>query len=165
MIFYLVLPLFALVLLVLQTTILNLFFLGKMGLEVSLIVVIYAGFYLEVIKGGLLAFILGFFLDCINGSVTGVFTFFYVSVFFASRMISFKVYAEGVFFIMLFTFICALSEGLFILFLYKMIYNIDIFTNVFKVFLPQALVAAVLSPAVFTMLGFFERIADGGESN
>lgn len=165
MIFYLVLPLFALVLLVLQTTILNLFFLGKMGLEVSLIVVIYAGFYLDVIKGGILAFILGFFLDCIIGSVTGVFTFIYVCVFFISRIISFKVYAEGVFFIMIFTFTCALSEGFFILFLYKMIYGLDIFSNIFKIILPQALVAAVLSPAVFTLLGFFERMAYGGESN
>ncbi len=165
MIAWLLLPLFALVLVVLQTTILDLFFLKKMGLELSLIIVIYAGFYLGAIRGGFLALILGFFLDCISGTITGVFTFFYAVVFFVSRMISFRVYAEGVFFIMAFTFICALGEGLFITALYKLIFNIDIFTNLFNVFLPQALVAGVLSPAIFTLLSTFERVLYGGESN
>ncbi len=165
MIFYLVLPFFALVLLVLQTTILNLFFLGKMGLEVSLIVVVYAGFYLGALRGGILAFILGFFLDCISGSITGVFTFFYVFVFFLSRLVSYRVYAEGVFFIMGFTFVCALLEGSFIILLYRMIHGVDIFANVFKLFLPQALVTAVLSPAIFTMLSYLEGKVNGGESN
>ena len=165
MIFYLVLPFFALVLLVLQTTIFNLFFLGKMGLEVSLIVVVYASFYLSTVRGGILAFILGFFLDCISGSITGVFTFFYVAIFFASRMISYRVYAEGVLFIMSFTFVCALLEGVFVVMLYKAIYGIEAFTSILNVYLPQALVTAVLSPAIFTMLSYLEGKVNGGESN
>ncbi len=134
MIFYLILPLFSLILIVLQTTILNFFFLGKMGLEVSLIAVVYAGFYLGITKGGILAFVLGFFLDCIGGSITGLYTFFYVVVFFVSRIVSFRVYAEGVFFIMAFTFVCGIAEGILIILLYQVIYGIDIFLNMFKTF-------------------------------
>jgi rod shape-determining protein MreD len=165
MIFYLILPLFSLILIVLQTTILNFFFLGKMGLEVSLIAVVYAGFYLGITKGGILAFVLGFFLDCIGGSITGLYTFFYVVVFFVSRIVSFRVYAEGVFFIMAFTFVCGIAEGILIILLYQVIYGIDIFLNMFKTFLPQALVAGVLSPAIFTLLNFLERMVHVGESN
>ena len=165
MIFYLVLPLLALIVTIFQTTILNLFFLGKMGLEISLILVIYAGFYLNSTKGGILAFVFGFVLDCISGSVTGLFTFYYVLVFFISRMISFRVYSEGVLFIMVFTFFSALSEGLFIIFLYKFVYGLNIFSKTFNLFVLQALMAGVLSPAVFTILNYFERIVYGGESN
>ncbi len=165
MIYYLSLPLFALLLLVFQTTFLNLFFMGKIGLEISLIVVIYAGFYLDEIKGGILAFILGFFLDCISGSAAGIFTFFYVGIFFISKLISFRVYAESEIFIMSFTFFCALLEGLFIILLYKIGFGLNILSDVIKTFLPQALIAGVLSPAVFTMLNLLERKGYGGESN
>ena len=165
MIYYFVLPLFALILIVLQTTVLNLFFLGKMSLEVSLIAVIYAGFYLDSLKGGFLAFVFGFILDCLSGSVTGFFTFFYVSIFFVSHVISFRVYSEGVFFIMTFAFCCGFAEGLFIIFLYKVVYGLNIFVNMFDIFLPQALVAGVLSPVIFTMLNFFGRIVNAGEPN
>jgi rod shape-determining protein MreD len=165
MIYYLFLPIFALLLLVFQTTFLNLFFMGKIGLEISLIVVIYAGFYLDEIKGGILAIILGFFLDCISGSAAGIFTFFYVGIFFISKIISFRVYAESEAFIMIFTFFCALLEGLFIVLLYKIGFGLNIFADVIKTFLPQALIAGVLRPAVFTMLNLLERKGYGGESN
>ncbi|MFB3926438.1 MAG: hypothetical protein ACE14T_10330 [Syntrophales bacterium] len=160
MIFYLLLPVFSLILLVLQTTILDLFFLGKMGLEISLVVVIYAGFHLNASRGGILAFVMGFLLDCITGSITGLFTFFYVVVFFSSKIVSFRVYAEGLFFIMFFTLVCALSEGVFIMLLYRLIYGVDISTSLFRLFIPQALVAGVLSPALFAFFDRFKVLRD-----
>jgi len=157
-IFYLLLPFFALTLLVLQTTVLSLFFLGKMGLEISLLIVIYAGFRMDPLRGGMLAFVLGFFLDCITGSVTGLLTFYYVAVFFVSRTVSFKVYAERYLFIVAFAFLCAFSEGLFIVLIYQVFYGVDVFPAIYKIFLIQALVLGLVSPLLFEGLGRLEGV-------
>ena len=77
MIFYIVLPFLSLLLIVIQTMIADIFFFGKIGVELSLILVIYAGFRLDIMKGGILSFILGFFRDCINCSISGPYTFLY----------------------------------------------------------------------------------------
>jgi rod shape-determining protein MreD len=164
MIFYLLLPLFSLILLVLQTTVLSLFFMGKMGLEISLIIVIYAGFRMDALKGGVLAFILGFFLDCITGSVTGLLTFYYVAVFFVSRTVSFKVYAERYLFVMAFAFLCAFSEGLFVALIYQVFYGVAVFPGIYRIFLIQALTLSLISPLLFTLLGRLEGVVDVRES-
>ena len=165
MIFYLLLPIVALILVVLQSTVLKLLFLGKVTPEISLLVVIYAGFYLDILRGGILAFVFGFFLDCITGAITGVFTSVYVLIFFFSRLISFRVYSDGVFFIMTFTFLCALAEGLCIVLMYRLIHGLNIFSDIPTVFLPQALVAGALGPAVFTMLSYLGRKMNAGDAN
>jgi rod shape-determining protein MreD len=164
MIFYLLLPLFSLILLVLQTTVLSLFFMGKMGLEISLIIVIYAGFRMDALKGGVLAFILGFFLDCLTGSVTGLLTFYYVAIFFISRTVSFKVYAERYLFIMAFAFLCAFSEGLFVALIYQVFYGVDVFPGIYRIFLVQALTLSLISPLLFILLGRLEGVVDVRES-
>ncbi|HEX7539367.1 MAG TPA: hypothetical protein VF358_03605, partial [Syntrophales bacterium] len=67
MAYYIVLPFFTILLVVLQRTLLELLFGGRIGVEVSLILVIYAGFHLDVVRGGILAFLAGFLLDCVSG--------------------------------------------------------------------------------------------------
>lgn len=164
MTFYLLLPLVSLILIVMQTTVLSLFFLGKMGLEISLIIVIYAGFRMDVLKGGVLAFVLGFFLDCVTGSVTGLLTSYYVSIFFISRVVSFKVYAERHLFIMAFTFLCAFSEGLFVAIIYQLFYGADVFLDIYKIFIVQALTLGLISPMLFALLGRMEGVLNVRES-
>jgi len=164
MIFYLLLPLFSLLLVVLQTTVLSLFFFGKMGLEISLIMVIWAGFRMDALKGGVLAFILGFLLDCITGSVTGILTTYYVAVFFLSRAVSFKVYSERFFFIMAFAFLCAFSEGLFVAVIYRIFYGVDVLEGIYKIFLIQALALALFSPLLFVLFGRMEGMLNVRET-
>lgn len=164
MIFYLLLPLFSLILVILQTTVLSLFFLGKMGLEISLIIVIWAGFRMDALKGGVLAFVLGFFLDCITGSAAGLLTSYYVAVFFMSRAVSFKVYSERHFFIMAFAFLCAFSEGLFVAIIYRLFYGADVLAGIYRIFLVQALALALFSPLFFTLFGRLEGILNVRES-
>ena len=164
MIYYLILPVFSLLLIVFQTTVLDLFFLGKIGFEVSLILVVWAGFHLDVMKGGILSFVLGFFLDCITGSMTGLFIFTYVVIFFFSKIVSLRVYAEGIAFIMGFTFICIFSKGIITVLIYKFIYSVDISHNILMIFLPQALIAGVLSPALFFMFDRLEVLLNAGST-
>ena len=88
MLYYLLLPFLSILLIVLQSTITDIIFSGRLVFEISLIVVIYAGFRLDLIRGTILAFILGFVFDCVAGSVLGLFTLIYVIVFLFSFFIS-----------------------------------------------------------------------------
>ena len=69
MIYYLLLPMLLLLLVIVQITILELFSFGWIGIELSLIVVIYLGFHLDTLRGGVLSLLLGFFLDCLTLSL------------------------------------------------------------------------------------------------
>ena len=84
MLYYLSLPFLSILLVILQSTITDIIFSGRLVFELSLIVVIYAGFRLDLIRGSILAFILGFVFDCVSGSVLGLFTFIYVVIFLCS---------------------------------------------------------------------------------
>ncbi len=74
--------------------------------EVSLIIIIYAGFRFEMIKGLLLAFYLGFILDLIGGSVPGVLALAYIMIFLCSFFISDLLDTGKNHVIVLFSFIC-----------------------------------------------------------
>jgi hypothetical protein len=156
------LPLMGLFLVVFQTSVLDLFFVGRIGVELSLVLVIYAGFRMNVLHGALLSFLLGFFLDCMMGSISGLFTLLYVCIFFISVLVSMRVYAEQMSLIMIFTFLCAIFEGLMIVLFYRVMYDISMFGNIIRVFLPQALVVSVLSPLFFRLFNFFEVLFRDG---
>ena len=160
--FYLVLPPLVLLLVVLQKSILDLFFFGRLDIELSLILVIYAGFRLDVLRGALLSFVAGFFMDCMTGSVSGLYTLFYVCAFFVAHLVSMRVYAEGTAWIMLFTFLCALFEGLFIVLFYKAMYDVNMLRSMIRVFLPQALVLSFLSPVFFKLFRVLEGSLNEG---
>ncbi len=158
MIYFLLLPLFSLLFVVFQTTVLELLFFNRISVEVSLVLVIYAGFYLDILKGGLLSFLLGFFLDILTGSVTGMYCLLYLSIFFISMLVSLRVYAGRTFFIMGYVFVCALFESWIVLLFCKYMQNLDLFHKFFTLFLPQVLVVSFLSPACFKTFNRFGEL-------
>jgi len=101
MLYYLSLPFLSILLVILQSTITDVIFSGRLVFELSLIVVIYAGFRLDLIRGSILAFILGFVFDCVAGSVLGVFTFIYVVIFLCSFFASVRLATEKIYIIAL----------------------------------------------------------------
>ena len=156
MLYYVVLPLFLLLVIVFQTTIPEILFSHKIGLEISLILVIYAGFRLDLAKGSTLAFCLGFMLDCLTGAVLGFFTMIYVLIYFISFLVSQRVYAARTTFIMAFTVLCSLLEGVIIMLLYTYVYKANGFGAMTKVFAPQAVVLGAMSPLFFRLFNRFE---------
>lgn len=158
------LPIAGLFLVVFQTSVLNLFSMGRIGVELSLILVIYAGFRMKVLPGAFLSFLLGFFLDCMMGSISGLFALIYVCIFFISVSVSLRVYAEQIRLIMIFSFLCAILEGLMVVLFYKIVYDIIMFDDFFRVFLPQALLVGALSPLFFKLFHFFEVLFRDGDS-
>jgi len=161
MILYLFLPLFLLLLIILQNTVSEILFFGVVGMEISLILVIYVGFRLDVFKGGMISFLLGFFLDCFTGSFSGFYALIYVCVFLVSMSASLRITLEKAPLIMLFTLMCALLEGIMITILYPLIYNIDIISiPALTAYLPQTLIVVLVSPVFFQIFRRIEALLE-----
>jgi rod shape-determining protein MreD len=162
-IYYLFLPILLLLLVVVQVTILDLFFIGWIGLEVSLVVVIYAGFHLDAFRGGLFSLLLGFLLDCLFSTIFGLYMFLYMLIFYIAKIVEGKVYAGDKILIAVFAGLCTLLEGIVIVFIHRFIFGIDSLDLIPKMFLPQAVAVGVLSPFVFSLfhhLGVFVDVED-----
>jgi len=149
MMYYLLMPVFALVLMAFQATFFELLFFGTISVEVSLLVVIYAGFRLDVVRGGSLALIFGFFMDAMTSVIPGIYVFIYITVFFVSELISDKVYAESLPFVMGYCLLSSLFEGLVIVSACRIFYGIDVVDSMFTFYIPQSIILALLSPFVF----------------
>lgn len=162
MISFLFLPFFLLLLIVLQNKISDILFLGNMGLEVSLLLVIYAGFRLDVIRGGMISFLLGFFLDCVTGSLSGFHTFLYVFIYMISAIASLRMSLDKASFMMTFTFLCAVLKSVLMTILYPLIFRMDISSQVLKTYLPQTLLIVLISPIVFHGFNRIETLLNGG---
>ncbi len=154
----------ALLLVVFQVTVPDIIFSGKIGVELSLILVVYAGFFLGFVEGAVVSFILGFFLDCLTGTVSGLFTMLYGMVFIVTALFSFRVYAEKILFIALYTSACALAEGILLIFFFRIIYGVNTLHNLVSIFLPQALVAGILSPVLFEIFRRVEGALNAGHT-
>jgi rod shape-determining protein MreD len=154
--YYLLSPALLLLLVIVQITVLELFSFGWIGIEISLIVVIYLGFHLDALRGGVLALLLGFFLDCLTSAIFGLYMFLYVLIFFLSNIVGGRIYAGNPALIASFTALCTLLEGVVIVLYYRFVFGADILNAIPKIFLPQAVVAGCLSPLCFILLQRFE---------
>ena len=163
MIYYLLLPVLSILLVVLQTSIADILFSGRLLLEISLIALIYAGFRLDLIKGLTLALILGFVYDCLSGSILGLFTFIYMVIFLCSFLISIMFSTEKLYFIALFSFICSFIEEILVILFYYLAYGLDIVkTNPLMGF-PRAVLISLFAVLFFYLLHQTEGFLYGNE--
>jgi rod shape-determining protein MreD len=139
-------------------------FSGKIAVELSLIVVIYAGFRFDVLRGGILSFILGFIHDCLTCSLSGLYTLIYVLIFLISKLASLRISPGKPFLIMSFTFVCALFEGMMVILFHPLLYGGGISTHTITSYLPQVLIVSTLSPILFRVFHWTEAVLNGRES-
>jgi rod shape-determining protein MreD len=161
MIYYLLLPFVTILLVVLQTTLSDILFSGWLTLELSLVVVIYAGFRLDLMKGIILAFMMGVVFDCVSGAALGLFTLIYLLIFLLSFFVSLRIVSEKLYLIAGFSLICSLLESLTLILLYHFAFEVDMLNNVFSVFMPQALLISVLSVGFFYAMRKVEGLIYG----
>ena len=150
--YYLSLPFLSILLVVLQISIADILFSGRLVLEMSLIVLIYAGFRLDLIKGLTLAFILGFVYDCLAGSVLGLFTFIYMIIFLCSFFVSIMFSTEKLYFIALFSLICSFLEVILVMIFYNFAYGLDLVKKTSLVIFPQAVLISLLAVLFFYIM-------------
>jgi rod shape-determining protein MreD len=152
--FYLTAPFLAFLLVVFQQGFLNLFFFQQLSVEVSLLLAIYAGFRMDLVRGAVLSVLMGFFIDCLTGAITGLYMTAYALVFLLSFLVSARVYVKQGTLIMAYVIACTLLEGLLVVGLTELIHGVAL-ENRLRVFVLQALVLGALSPAVFPV---FDRV-------
>lgn len=164
MIYYLMLPVVSLLLLTIQITVFDIVFLGKVTPEIAVVLVIYAGLYLGVARGGALSLVLGFFMDSMVGVVPGFFVFTYLLIFLISHIVSFRIYAGGMIFAVCFTLACVLLEKSLILLVYKTLYGVNVLSDILPVSLIQAAVTGALAPIFFALFRRLEGVLSVWES-
>jgi len=162
--YYILLPFFSLLLIVSQMMIEDIVFSGRIALELSLIVVIYAGFRFDVLRGGMISFILGFIHDCLTFSISGIYTLIYVLIFLISKLASLRISPGKPFLVMSFTFVCALFEGMMITLFHPLLYGRAISTHAITSYLAQILVVSALSPVLFRAFHWIEAALYGRKS-
>lgn len=151
MIYYLLLPVLSLLLLVIQIGVFDTLFFGRIAPEISLILVVYAGFFMSTMKGGTLSALLGFFMDSMTGVEPGFFLLSYALVFLVCKVVAFKAYVGGVIFATGFTFVCALLEKFLIVLMYEALYGMNVFSDMVAVSFMQAAMTALFTPVFFAL--------------
>ena len=162
MIYYFVLPVFALSLAIFQSSFLEALLFNKISIEITFLCVIYAGLYMDTLKGCLMSFMLGFFLDSLTAPVTGIYTIIYIVMFFATVQVAPRVYKTKITFIMAFTMVCAVVKMLVLVFIYHLIFDANVLIAGLSIYLPQAVILSLISPAFFTLCHRFEEWFHGG---
>ncbi len=161
MIYYLLLPFVTILLIVLQTTLADVLFSGRLMIELSLVCVIYAGFHLDLMKGIILTVMMGIVFDCVSGTVLGLFTLIYLIIFLFSFFVSMRIVSEKLYLIAFFSLLCSLLESLTLVLLYYFAFDFDMMNSVFLVFVPQALLVSVLSVGFFNAMRKLEGLIYG----
>lgn len=164
MIYYLLLPFFSLLVLILQVSVFDIVFLGRATPEISLILVIYAGFYLSVLRGGVLSVVLGYCMDCLTGVVPGLFVTTYLVIFLISSFVSFRAYVGGMIFATAFTVMSVFLENLLIILIYKVLFGIDVVYDILDVAFIRAVGTGVLAPVFFALFRRIEVVLSAWES-
>lgn len=162
MIYYFALPVFALSLVIFQTSFLEVLLFNKIGVEITFLCVIYAGLYMDAVKGCFASFMLGLLLDALTVPVTGIYTLIYVLMFFITMQVAPRVYKSKITFIMAFTMLCAVLKMLILILIYLFIFNENVIIAGLMIYFPQAIILSLLSPAFFTLCHRFEEWLNGG---
>ena len=161
MIYYASLPVLSLLLIVVQMVLADIVFFGAVEVDLSLVLLIFAGFRLDTARGGILSFIIGFMHDCLSCSVSGLYTLMYVVVFLISMVVSTRVSPGKVTFTMMFTLLCALFVGTAITLLHPLLDSGDISMDALKMNIPQSLILSGLSPILFKAFSWVEGFLSG----
>jgi len=161
MLYYLLLPFLSILLIALQSTVTDIIFSERLVFEISLIVVIYAGFRLDIIRGAVLAFVLGFVFDCVSGSVPGLFSFIYIIIFLCSFFISDWLDTEKIYVIACFSFLCAFVKEMMLISFYYLAFKIDMSMKSNFIFFMQALIIGLFAPLFFYLMARLEVFSYG----
>jgi rod shape-determining protein MreD len=152
MLYYLLLPFLSILLIVLQSTIADIIFSGRLVFEISLIAVVYAGFRFDLIRGVILAFVLGFLWDCIGGPVLGLCALIYTGIFFFSFFAADFLTIEKKYVVAFFCFFCAFLKEIILALFYYLVFKVNVLVNTNFIFIVQALMIGLFAPVFFYLM-------------
>jgi len=138
-----------------QTTLLSYLPIQRIRPDIVLVIILYWGFTLPPISGGIHALFLGYLMDLFSGNSFGLYTFTRPLLFYLAQLFRGRLYLESFLSQSLFVFIFALFEGLLILTFLAALNPAplgNLYSPFFTFFLPQFFVTGVITPVLFFLL-------------
>jgi rod shape-determining protein MreD len=141
--------------LTLQTTLLSYLPIQRIRPDIILVLILYWGFTLPPVSGGIHALFLGYLMDLFSGNSFGLYTFTRPLLFYLAQLFKGRLYLESLPSQSLFVFVFALFEGLLILTLLAALNPAplgNLYPLFFTFFLPQSLLTGIITPVLFLLL-------------
>lgn len=139
--------------LLLQTTVLPLAAIGRATPDLLLIMCVYLGLHQHTVGGAIGAFSLGYLQDAFSGSVAGLNAFGMCLVFTVVYLTSRRLWVDNTISKIAVVFLASLLKTAAILVLVALFLSIEgLWRTILSYLLIEALLAALLSPAVFAVL-------------
>jgi len=152
------LGLFAIAALLLQTTVLPRMALGRPTPDLLLIMCVYLGLHQHTVGGAVGAFFLGYLQDAFSGPVVGLNAFGMCLVFTTVYLTSRRLWVDNAISKVVVVFLASLLKTLAILALVALFMSAErLSDSVVRYLFAEAILAAILSPAIFAVLS---RTAD-----
>jgi rod shape-determining protein MreD len=145
--------LFAIAALLLQTTLLPLASIGRATPDLLLIMCVYLGLHQHTMGGAVGAFFLGYLQDTFSGSVLGLNAFGMCLVFTIVYLTSRRLWVDNAISKVVVVFLASVLKTLAILALVALFMSVEGLSNsVLRYLFIEAMLAAILSPAIFAIL-------------
>ncbi|MFN8625469.1 MAG: rod shape-determining protein MreD [Candidatus Binatia bacterium] len=146
--------------LLLQTTLLPLAALGRATPDLLLIICVYLGLHQHSVGGAVGAFLLGYLQDAFSGSVVGLNAFAMCLVFTLVYLTSRRLWVDNAVSKIVLVFLASLLKTTIVLLLIAYFLSVaTIWQAVANYLLLEAVLAAMLSPAMFSVLARTQQLA------
>jgi len=151
--------------LLLQTTVLPLAAVGRATPDLLLIICVYLGLHQHTVGGAVGAFVLGYLQDTFSGSVAGLNAFGMCLVFTVVYLTSRRLWVDNAVSKVAVVFLASLLKTAAILALVALFMSVDgLGRTIVSYLLAEAVLAAVLSPAIFAVLAQTQRMQEAEEA-
>lgn len=155
---------FAVAALLLQTTVLPLASIGRATPDLLLIMCVYLGLHQHSVGGALGAFLLGYLQDAFSGSVAGLNAFGMSLVFTIVYLTSRRLWVDNAISKIVVVFLSSVLKTAAIFGLVALFMSIEgLWPTMLSYLLVEAVLAAILSPAVFALLAQTEQMTEAEE--
>ena len=145
--------------LLLQTTVLPLAAIGRATPDLLLIMCVYLGLHQHTVGGALGAFSLGYLQDAFSGSVAGLNAFGMCLVFTVVYLTSRRLWVDNTISKIAVVFLASVLKTIAILALVAVFMSIDgLWRTMLSYLVIEAMLAAILSPAVFAVLARTQQL-------
>jgi rod shape-determining protein MreD len=152
---HIILLLLGIVFLTFQTTLLSYLPIQRIRPDIILVLILYWGFTLPPVSGGIHTLFLGYLMDLFSGNSFGLYTFTRPLLFYLAQLLKGRFYLESLPSQSLFVFVFALFEGLLILMLLAALNPEplrNLYSSFFTCFLPQSFLTGMITPVLFFFL-------------
>ena len=147
--------------LLLQTTVLPLAAIGRATPDLLLIMCVYLGLHQHSVGGALGAFSLGYLQDAVSGSVAGLNAFGMCLVFTVVYLTSRRLWVDNTISKIAVVFLASVLKTIAILLLVAVFMSIEgLWRTMLSYLLIEAVLAALLSPAVFAVLAHTQQLQE-----